>query len=75
MGEMEFHALIAHEGEHTIDECATTKSDCIDRKNKYIIETITSEDISYLSEDEEFCEKGESIMLLEAWLLQLGVKR
>lgn len=75
MGEMEFHALIAHEGEHTIDECATTKSDCIDKKNKYIIETITSEDINYLSEEEEFCEKGESIMLLEAWLLQLGVKR
>lgn len=75
MGEMEFHSLIAHEGEHTVDECATTKSDCIDKKNKYITETITSEDISYILDEADFEEKGESIMLLEAWLLQIGVKR
>jgi DNA-directed RNA polymerase beta subunit len=75
IGEMEFHALIAHGGEHTVNECATTKSDCIDKKNQYIIETITSGDASYLSEEDDFCEKGEAIMLLDAWLLQLGVKR
>lgn len=75
LGEMENQAIIAMEGEKNLDEFATTKSDCIDRKNKHINEIITSEKLSYLTKEEDFCEKAESVKLMDAYFTQIGVRR
>lgn len=75
LGEMEIHSLIAMEALNNLDECITTKSDCVDKKNKLIAEKISGGTTLYLSEEEEFSEKGESINLFEAYLKQIGIQK
>jgi len=69
---METACLIAHDGPLNLAEFLTTKSDCIDLKNRYINETIESEFIKP-KEDED--DVSESVKLLDAYFNVIGVSK
>jgi len=69
-GEMETACLIAHDGPINLSEFLTTKSDCIDLKNRYINETIESEFIKPKDEEDDV---SESVKLLDAYFNVIGV--
>ena len=69
-GEMETACLIAHDATKNLSEFFTTKSDCIDLKNRYIRELIDS-DISQKPEDDNTI--PESVKLLDAYMTVIGV--
>jgi len=71
-GEMETACLIAHDAPDNLFEFLTTKSDCIDLKNRYIQENIEPNLIDY---DKEVDSKPESVKLLKAYLTVIGVKQ
>lgn len=73
-GEMETAALIAHNANMNLREFLTTKSDCIDLKNKYIREEMES-DLGKVQIEEEESIVPESVKLLNANLIALGLKR
>jgi len=75
MGEMETAAYIGHNAKYNLRECLTTKSDCIDLKNKFIRDQLES-DLGRL-EDEDHVDSivPESVKLLNANLTALGLKR
>jgi len=69
-GEMEVACLIGHDAAANLFEFLTTKSDCIDLKNKYIK--------SFISETETLGDTDivpESVKLLNAYLTVIGVKQ
>jgi len=72
-GEMETAALIGHDANLNLREFLTTKSDCIDLKNKFIRDALDS-DLGKV-EDEEDSVVPESVKLLNANLTALGLKR
>lgn len=74
MGEMETAALIGHDAKYNIREFLTTKSDCIDLKNRYIRDQLDS-DLGNIDEDKEDSIVPESVKLLHANLLAIGLKR
>ena len=71
-GEMETACLIGHDAPCNLFEFLTTKSDCIDLKNKYIRKFIDS---SLLDEIEDTDTIPESVKLLNAYLTAIGVKQ
>lgn len=71
-GEMETACLIGHDAPDNLFEFLTTKSDCIDLKNRYIQENIEPSLIDY---DKEVDTKPESVKLLKAYLTVIGVKQ
>jgi len=71
-GEMETACLIAHDGPINLAEFLTTKSDCIDLKNRYINEMIESDFIKEKS-DEDYV--SESVKLLDAYFSVIGVSK
>jgi len=71
-GEMETACLIAHDGPVNLAEFLTTKSDCIDLKNRYINETIESEFIKPIEEEDYV---SESVKLLDAYFNVIGVSK
>lgn len=71
-GEMETACLIAHDAPHNLYEFQTTKSDCIDLKNKYIREQIETD---LVKEEKEIDSVSESVKLLNAYLTVIGVDR
>jgi DNA-directed RNA polymerase subunit beta len=73
-GEMETAALIGHNANLNLREFLTTKSDCIDLKNKFIRDSLNS-DLGKDVEDEEDSIVPESVKLLNANLTALGLKR
>jgi DNA-directed RNA polymerase beta subunit len=74
-GEMETAALIGHNAKFNLREFLTTKSDCIDLKNKFIREQLES-DLGRLEEDDHVDSiVPESVKLLNANLTALGLKR
>ena len=74
-GEMETAALIGHNARYNLREFLTTKSDCIDLKNEFIRENLDSELGKIEDEDEERSIVPESVKLLNANLIALGLKR
>ncbi len=74
-GEMETAALIGHNARHNLKEFLTTKSDCIDLKNKYISNQLDSELSRVEEEDHVDSIVPESVKLLNANLTALGLKR
>jgi len=70
-GEMETACLIAHDGVENLAEFLTTKSDCIDSKNRFIREMIETDLIR--GEEKELCYVPESVKLLNAYLTLAGV--
>ena len=71
-GEMETACLIAHNAEKNLHEFQTTKSDCIDLKNKYIREQIETDS---MKNEEKIDEVSESVKLLNSYLTVIGVDR
>lgn len=71
LGEMETACLIAHDALDNLHEFFTTKSDCIDLKNKYIRSQIEFED----SEKVEVDSIPESVKLLNSYLMVCGLKK
>jgi len=71
-GEMETACLIAHDAPSNTFEFLTTKSDCIDLKNRYIRETIETE---LVKEEKDDSIKPESVTLLESYLLTIGIDK
>jgi len=71
-GEMETACLIAHDAPCNLFEFLTTKSDCIDLKNNYIKEIIESD---HIKDQKEQSIVSESVKLLDAYLISIGVKR
>jgi len=71
-GEMETACLIAHDGPINLFEFLTTKSDCIDLKNRYIREMV---DTDLVKETQEECYVAESVKLLDAYLTVIGVSK
>ena len=69
LGEMETACMIGHDVPANLFEFITTKSDCIDAKNKYIRNLI-----DYKIDDENINNTPESVKLLNAYLTVLGVK-
>jgi len=74
MGEMETATLIGHEATSNLREFLTTKSDCIDLKNRYIRDQLDS-DLGNIDKDKEDSIVPESVKLLHANLLAIGLKR
>jgi len=71
LGEMETACLIGHDAPYNISEFLTTKSDCIDLKNKFLRNTIETDLVKEDGNDESMV--AESVKLLEAYLLTIGV--
>lgn len=71
-GEMETACLIAHDAIKNLNECFTTKSDCIDLKNKYIRQEIGSENLKDIEKDDPV---PESVKLLESNLTVIGITK
>lgn len=69
-GEMETCCLIAHDGMDNLFEFLTTKSDCLDLKNKYIREMIGSEFVKE-SPVEDITPEG--VKLFNSYLKLIGV--
>ena len=69
---METSCLIGHDAPINLFEILTTKSDCIDLKNRYIQENIEPSLIDY---NKEIDTKPESVKLLKAYLTVIGVKQ
>lgn len=69
MGEMESACLIGHDASINLHEFLTTKSDCIDLKNRYIKECIGTS----IDEEKIDDQKPESVKLLNSYLTVLGV--
>lgn len=70
LGEMECSCLIGHDAPINLFEFLTTKSDCIDSKNRYIRSFIDS---GIVDESQKIDETPESVKLLNAYLTVLGV--
>lgn len=69
-GEMETCCFISHDGMSNLFEVLTTKSDCIDLKNRYIRETIGSEFLKEATVDDI---TPESVKLLKSYLTIIGI--
>ena len=69
-GEMETACIIGHDAPCNLFEFLTTKSDCIDLKNRYIRNFIDS---NLVDESKELDTRPESVKLLNAYLTILGV--
>ena len=69
-GEMETACIIGHDAPCNLFEFLTTKSDCIDLKNKYIRGFIDAE---LIDETKELDTRPESVKLLNAYLTVVGV--
>jgi len=69
-GEMETGCFIGHDGMENLAEVLTTKSDCIDLKNRYIREAIGSEFVKDSPVEDTV---PESVKLLENYLKVLGL--
>ncbi len=69
-GEMETACIIGHDAPCNLFEFLTTKSDCIDLKNRYIRNFIDSD---LVDESKELDTRPESVKLLNAYLTVLGV--
>lgn len=69
-GEMETSCLIAHDAPLNLFEFFTTKSDCIDLKNKYIKEFVNTDLIEL---PQEYNETPESVKLLNAYFTVIGI--
>ncbi len=72
MGEMETACLIGHDAPINLLESLTTKSDCIDLKNKYMRGFINTD---LITEKEEIDRVPESVKLLSAYLTVLGIEQ
>jgi len=70
-GEMETACIIGHDAPCNLFEFLTTKSDCIDLKNRYIRNFIDS---NLVDESKELDTTPESVKLLNSYLTVLGVK-
>lgn len=69
-GEMETACIIGHDAPLNLFEFLTTKSDCIDLKNRYIREVI---DPTLLDDSKELDPRPESVKLLNSYLTVIGV--
>jgi DNA-directed RNA polymerase subunit beta len=69
-GEMETACIIGHDAPLNLFEFLTTKSDCIDLKNRYIREVI---DPTLLDDSKEVDPRPESVKLLNSYLTVIGV--
>jgi DNA-directed RNA polymerase beta subunit len=69
-GEMETACIIGHDAPCNLFEFLTTKSDCIDLKNRYIRNFIDS---NLVDESKDLDTRPESVKLLNAYLTVLGV--
>ena len=69
LGEMETACLIAHDAMENLHEFITTKSDCIDLKNKYIRQQI---EFDPTPKDKVLDMVPESVKLLDSYLLVCG---
>jgi len=69
-GEMETACLIGHDAPVNLFEFLTTKSDCIDLKNRHIREYI---DPNFVDDKKELNMKPESVKLLNSYLTVIGV--
>ena len=70
-GEMETACIIGHDAPCNLFEFLTTKSDCIDLKNKYIRGFIDS---NLIDENKEVDMVPESVKLLNSYLTVIGVE-
>jgi len=71
-GEMEMACLIGHDAATNLNEFTTTKSDCIDRKNRYIRAEIESTEFDP-DKDDDGCNIAESVLLFESSLICVGL--
>ncbi len=70
-GEMETACIIGHDAPYNLFEFLTTKSDCIDLKNRYIRDFIDSD---LVDESKELDTVPESVKLLNSYLTVIGVE-
>lgn len=72
LGEMEVATLIAHGSKYNLHESMTTKSDCIEAKNKWMSEVVdTGNKLKDPDSGEE--DIGESVRLLNSYLAVIGI--
>jgi len=69
-GEMETSCFIGHAAIENLDECMTTKSDCVDRKNAYLKQVIDAKPINVSNVPNS---KAETVKLLESMLTVVGL--
>ena len=69
-GEMETSCFIGHNAITNLDECMTTKSDCVERKTEYLKQVIESKEIDLSGIENS---KAETVRLLEAMLKTVGL--
>jgi len=69
-GEMETSCFIGHNALENLDECMTTKSDSVDRKNAYLKQVIDSKPIDVSNVPNS---KAETVKLLNAMLTAVGL--
>lgn len=70
-GEMETACLIGLDATNNLFEFLTTKSDCIDLKNRYIKDTMESDQMKDVEDDNII---PESVKLMDAYLTVIGVE-
>lgn len=71
-GEMETACFIAHDAVANLNEMLTTKSDCIDLKNRYLRNMIETDLVREETEDDSI---AESVKLLNSLLTSIGIER
>jgi len=74
LGEMETACLIAHGSKHNLHESMTTKSDCIESKNRWMYEVVDTGN-KLRSAQIETDDIGESVRLLNSYLTVIGIDK
>jgi DNA-directed RNA polymerase subunit beta len=75
LGEMEVACMIAHGSTDNLHESMTTKSDCIEEKNRWMDETIDSGNKLRNRQFNDSDEISESVRLLNSYLTVIGIDK
>lgn len=74
LGEMETACLIAHGSKYNLHESMTTKSDCIEAKNRWMFDVVDTGN-KLRSVEPKNDEIGESVRLLNSYLTVIGINK
>lgn len=75
LGEMEVACMIAHDSTHNLHESMTTKSDCIEAKNRWMYQTIDSGNTLKNNQFDDSDDVSESVRLLNSYLTIIGIDK
>ena len=75
LGEMEVACMIGHDGMINLHESMTTKSDCIEAKNRWMYDTIDSGNKLKNNQFDDSDDISESVRLLNSYLTVIGINK